>query len=213
MTRRGRGGHGQVAVGRRVAGQARAAPAHDRGRDAQRSRPAGPRRARVDRRDLPELRAAGARVIASVWGTTVEDFGRAALLMPAATTSSRSRSTSAAPTTTPRADLRPPTRRHGRRDRRGGRRRPRPPDPRQALPERDRSHIDRPRRRRSRSHITHTGEHAPRAPDRRRHPRGPSSAGVAVACPGPAIKPIALRGGARRHACPSPACPSSAPVV
>jgi dihydroorotate dehydrogenase (NAD+) catalytic subunit len=28
--------------------------------------------------DLPALRAAGARVIASVWGTTVEDFGRAA---------------------------------------------------------------------------------------------------------------------------------------
>ena len=34
--------------------------------------------------DLPGLRAAGARVIASVWGTTVEDFGRAAkLLLPA----------------------------------------------------------------------------------------------------------------------------------
>jgi dihydroorotate dehydrogenase (NAD+) catalytic subunit len=34
--------------------------------------------------DLPELRAAGARVIASVWGTTLDDFGRAAkLLLPA----------------------------------------------------------------------------------------------------------------------------------
>jgi dihydroorotate dehydrogenase (NAD+) catalytic subunit len=34
--------------------------------------------------DLPALRAAGARVIASVWGTTVDEFGRAAkLLLPA----------------------------------------------------------------------------------------------------------------------------------
>jgi dihydroorotate dehydrogenase (NAD+) catalytic subunit len=34
--------------------------------------------------DLPALRAVGARVIASVWGTTVEDFGRATkLLSPA----------------------------------------------------------------------------------------------------------------------------------
>ena len=34
--------------------------------------------------DLPALRAAGARVIASVWGRTVDDFGRAAkLLLPA----------------------------------------------------------------------------------------------------------------------------------
>jgi dihydroorotate dehydrogenase (NAD+) catalytic subunit len=32
-------------------------------------------------RDLPALRAAGARVIVSVWGTTVEDFGRAAKLL------------------------------------------------------------------------------------------------------------------------------------
>jgi dihydroorotate dehydrogenase (NAD+) catalytic subunit len=34
--------------------------------------------------DLPALRAAGARVIASVWGNSVEDFGRAArMLLPA----------------------------------------------------------------------------------------------------------------------------------
>ena len=32
-------------------------------------------------RDLPSLRAAGARVIASVWGNTVDDFGRAARLL------------------------------------------------------------------------------------------------------------------------------------
>jgi len=36
------------------------------------------------RDDLPALRARGARVIVSLWGTTVEDFGRAAaLLLPA----------------------------------------------------------------------------------------------------------------------------------
>ena len=50
--------------------------------------------------ELPELRARGARVIASLWGRTVDDFAVAAKMLAARRrrTSSRSRSTSAART-------------------------------------------------------------------------------------------------------------------
>ena len=43
--------------------------------------------------DLPALRATGARVIASVWGHTVDDFARATEMLAGARRRSRSRST------------------------------------------------------------------------------------------------------------------------
>ena len=54
----------------------------DRRRDAQRGRPAGPRRRRVARRTTcPRCARPGARVIASVWGHTVDDFAGAAKML------------------------------------------------------------------------------------------------------------------------------------
>ena len=184
--RRARRGRREVAVGRAVAGQPGAAGARDAGAGC--STPSGCR-ARASRRwladDLPgAARAPAPRVVASIWGRTVDDYarGRRRCSPTRRPTSSPSRSTCRARTSRP-ATACSPTRPTATADGRWPRR-PRAAGPRWAKlsPNVDRPRRDRRRGARRRRRGGHARQHRARHGDRPRDPPARASAPAAAAC-------------------------------
>ena len=78
---RARRGGREVARRLRVAGQPAASAASGDRRDVEQRRAAGPRSGEVAPRRPAPTRAAGARVVASIWARTVDDYGLAAKML------------------------------------------------------------------------------------------------------------------------------------